>query len=118
MRQPSGAPSARGPELGDVDFANRAWLGGHPSRDVDRLPHEGLNVGRKIAENMGDPTPENPIPLRAQRSREGSLVHELRRLQQPLPRVPADAGSVPLGGLVCHDLLNIDVRVGALRRAS
>ena len=58
------------------------------------------------------------MPLRAQRSPEGSLVHELRLLQQPLPRVAADAGSVPLGGLVCHDLLEYDVQVGALRRAS
>ena len=67
---------------------------------------------------MGDPPPENPVPLRARLSPEGSLVNELRLLQQPLPRGATVAGSVPLGGLVRDYLLEHDVQVGALRRAS
>ena len=84
----------------------------------DRLPLESLDIGRRIVEDMGDPAAENSMPLRAPRFSEGSLVNKLRILQQPPPRGATVAEHVPLGRLFRHDLLENDVQVGGLRRAS
>ena len=77
-----------------------------------------MDIDRGIAKKMGEPASENPMPFRALLSPEGSLVNKLRLLQQPLPGGATVAGSVPLGGLIRHNLLEHDVQVGALRPAS
>ena len=111
---PLGGPVLPGPERGNVEFTNGAELGGNTYRNVDRLPHEGLDVGRRIAEQVGDTAPKNPMPLRTRPLSEGSFVDELRLLHLLLSCVSAVSRSVTLSGLVHHEVMKNYIHGGAL----
>ena len=69
-----------GPELGHVETSDGPKLVSNTWVKVDGLPHESLNVSRRLIETRRDSAPNRPMPARGSFLPQGRIASKLRLL--------------------------------------